>query len=188
MTSALADQLCVADRQLLILKLAQSIEGDQVWLHPDCINCHEPFDLGYQRSLLPVTTVDENVLIDSFQNGVSVNLGKYSFKFRLPNGGDQVAIFAMDNEDALSCLIERITFKEDSVKLPAPGSLTAAQINAISEALDEVTPQLADELVTECPSCHFKQTVVLDPYHMKGLGEDYLLQDISLPRDALPLE
>ena len=178
MTNELAEQLCVADRQLLVLRLAQLLEGDQVWLHPDCGQCNEPFDLGYQRSQLPVSAVSEQVLIKSFEQGIEVDLGDLSLKFRPPNGSDQIAISSLNNDSALSCLIERLSLNKDLKETSVLASLTVEQVNTIAEALDAVTPQLAGELKTQCPNCELEQTVLLDPYHMQGLSEEYLMQDI----------
>ena len=41
--------LCVADRQYLMLRLAAMLDGEQMWLKVDCARCDSLFDVEVQR-------------------------------------------------------------------------------------------------------------------------------------------
>ena len=43
------EDLCVADRQYLMLRLATLLEGEQMWLQVDFRHCHALFDVDVQR-------------------------------------------------------------------------------------------------------------------------------------------
>ncbi|MCD6390152.1 MAG: hypothetical protein J7L69_12135, partial [Desulfobulbaceae bacterium] len=51
---SVVSQLCVADRQYLMLQLASMLEGDVFWISSACSSCKNDFDICVKRSDLPV--------------------------------------------------------------------------------------------------------------------------------------
>ncbi|WP_419813173.1 hypothetical protein [Bacterioplanoides sp.] len=174
MTPSLAEQLLPVDRQLLMLKLAQRLDGDQVWLQAHCVHCHEPFDLSYQRSDLPVTTVEQANLSKVLVQGVRVKLQQSECHFRVPTGADQTAISACAEEQALPVLLQRLLLPGS--QLPEP--LQHDDIERIAEALESATPQLPQAMFTACPECGMEQYVGLNLYQLQGASQSQLLREV----------
>jgi hypothetical protein len=170
----LAGSLCVADRQYLMLKLAQMIHGDQLWLQSICEHCGEPFDIDIERSMLPVVEAGEGFPI------VEIDLGDHRLQVRVPTGDDQEAIAALDDGAALRALLGRCIV---SVQPAAPregpvDELSQAEIETIEAALDAISPAVSTTAQVRCPECGAEQRVALDPYTVPGLDPDRLYQEI----------
>lgn len=157
-----ARELCVADRRQLVVALARQLGGDDLWLHPVCDACGAVFDVHVARSALPVKPAGRTFpFADASVRGERVRL-------RVPNGGDQERIAALDPDDArrdlLARCIERVADRE-----PDPGfveALDEADVATIDAALDEAAPDLGTVLSVACAECGNHQLVHVDPYRL----------------------
>ena len=70
-----------------------------------------------------------------------------TIRFRLPNGGDQEAVLGLEDEDAVTALLDRCL--EES-KGP---SLSLSERDAVIAAMDRLAPQIDLELELTCPEC-----------------------------------
>lgn len=193
-TAQTAAALCVADRQFLMLRLAQMSEGDRLWLQGACTGCGSPFDIGLNRSELPIKPAGDTYPFASVQlDGLRVVL-------RVPNGEDQAAIAELSDADALQRLLERLVV---SMEPASSGSALVAGLHGedferIESALEEVAPAVCVTVQTHCPECDKAQSVSLDPYRLNALDAKYLYREVhtvafhyhwgeaeilSLPRD-----
>ena len=177
-----ADLLCPVDRQLLTLQLARLLEGDQVWLHPNCSACGEKFDVGYQRSQLPVKTVSEQQLLVNWQYGVELEVRRRRLVLRPPNGADQIAICDVPEQQAMLMLLERLVLQDKTAAAADihsfAQSLSDRELDNIAETLEGVSPQLANEVSTACPACGDEQKISIDPYRMTALNPDRLWEEV----------
>jgi hypothetical protein len=152
-------QLCVADRQFLMVRLALLTEGDQVWLRPLCEQCGTPFDVGYHRSAIPLKPAGPGYPY------AQVKIEGRDIKVRVPVGADQEAIASHDEEGAIRELVWRCIISIDGI---APAEdfvdyLTPEVVQVIEEALDEAAPQMGARIATACPACGADQVVELNP-------------------------
>jgi len=167
-------QFCVADRQFLMVRLALLMEGDQVWIRPLCERCGAPFDVGLQRSAIPLKPAGPGYPYT--QLAIAGN----AVKVRAPVGADQEAIALQDEEDAFRELVRRCIVAVDG-SAPAEDfvdTLDPAAVEAIEAALDTMAPQLGTAITTACPECGAAQVVELNPYWIPGLGGIELYEEV----------
>ena len=150
--------LCVGDRQFLMAQLAAHIDDAPVWLTAYCGVCQEPFDVSYHHSALPSKTAGE----DYPTTQVDTSLGP--LVARVPTGADQERIARAGDAEALEVLLRCI------VNAPAldpgfdPRSLTPADVDALEQQVEDMAPEIATELLAECPSCNAENRVPVNLY------------------------
>lgn len=169
-----ADALCVGDRKYLMLHLASRLEGDDLWLFPRCQACGEPFDVGLQRSALPVVEAGEGF------PWVKVQVDERALKVRVPNGADQRHIAESDAHGLDRLLLQRCIVEVDGAP-PPPGfvqTLTEVGIQSIDTALEQTAPDVGTRLEGECPACHKTQLIEVDPYDLGSLDDTGLDEDV----------
>jgi hypothetical protein len=168
----LAASLCVVDRQYLMLRLAALIDGEQMWLKVECGHCESPFDVDLQRCDLPVKPAGAGYPL------ATLELGGDIVEVRIPTGEDQERIGDLPEDDAIRQLLRdclcRVNGKPASET--QADNLSAAEIEQIDEALDDVSPAVCDRLLVVCPECGREQYSELDHYAASSLNE-YLFYD-----------
>jgi hypothetical protein len=159
---AKAATLCVADRQFLMLSLARLVSGDRYWLQGTCNQCRGKFDVRINQAQLPVQQAGRGFPF------VSVSLAGHTITLRIPTGGDQQEIQGMSQDAAIKTLLGNciVAIKPETNQARFIDNLSAADIQAIDEALDKVSPSIGTLINTECPECHASQVLELDPYHL----------------------
>jgi hypothetical protein len=162
-------QLCVADRQVLLLHLLAELEGDQFWVNAHCARCGTRFDLGVQRSQIPVKPAGEGFPF------VELRLGERQVRLRAPTGADQAAIATLAPAAALQRLVQRCTLGwEEASGTIADDNTT----RAVEDALESLSPELANEMLTACPQCGLEQTVACDACTIAPGTLDALYEDV----------
>ena len=149
------DALSVGDRRYLMLRLLAELQGEQFWITTSCARCGKWFDLGLERSSIPVKPAGEG-----FPFAVA-QIGEHSVQLRVPTGADQAAIADEPREAALRHIAERCVLAIDGAV--SSGPLSAEVRDAIEAALDAVSPDVASQLLTHCPECDCEQVVEYDP-------------------------
>jgi hypothetical protein len=170
MTIERAGALSVADRQLLMLRLGILLEGDQVWLHPTCARCQSLFDVGYQRSQVPLRAAGAGYPFTTLE------LRSRRYRFRVPNGSDQEAIAPLTDGEALVEMVRRCLTSEggvdaDDEAAALAASLTDAEREQLDRAMEGIAPELGTTITTSCPECGAAAAVSLDPYEVREPGE-----------------
>ncbi len=167
-------QLCVADRQYLMLQLASMLEGDVFWILSSCSSCKSDFDICVKRSDLPVKKAGLGYPF------ATVKLDEAELTCRIPVGEDQEKIEPLADDDALHLLLENC-IEEVNGNAPQEGfidSLTAADIGCIEDVLEDISPSVTTSLLTHCPECDAEQVVELDPYTLTGTETGNFYQEI----------
>jgi hypothetical protein len=167
-------RLSIADRQYLMLRLAAILNGEQLWLKVDCGHCYSLFDVELRRCDLPVKEAG-----DGFPR-VKLQLNEWEIEASVPTGQDQEGIGELGESEAVHWLLHQCI---RSVNGQPPtedffSRLTEADIAAIDEALDDVSPAVCDRLVVTCPECDKEQYARLDHYAHIGLDECFLYDEI----------
>jgi hypothetical protein len=157
--------LCVADRQYLMLRLAAMLDGEQMWLKVDCLHCESLFDVNLRRCELPLKKAGQDFPL------VAIQLPEFALNVRVPTGSDQERIVELSEEQSMKTLLQSCIL---SVNGEPPGktfvdSLSESDIDAIDVALDETSPAVCTELLVKCPECGKEQVAELNHYHLTGL-------------------
>ncbi len=168
--------LCVADRQYLMLHLGILLEGDHVWLTRQCLDCGTAFDFSIRRSSLPAKEAGKDFPF------AALSLSGSEALFRVPSGADQAAM-VVEGEDAVQSFLERCLVSVDGESPPPPGfivSLSEKEKELIEEALEAVSPALTTGLLARCPECDHEQVVKFDPYAFRTASRESLLRDVHI--------
>ncbi len=166
--------LCVADRQYLMLQLGRLLDGEQIWLKLACKKCSELFDVDLRRCDLPIKPAG------SEYPEVTLRLNGQVIVARVPTGVDQARIGDVNESETLTELLKSCILTVDG---KAPDyrfveGLSEAEIDIIDDALDEASPAVCNELLVKCPECKEEQKAVLDHYQQVGLNENYFYDEI----------
>jgi hypothetical protein len=169
-----AGQLCVADRQFLMIQLARWLCGDDLWVYPRCCRCEATFDVAVSRAALPVKSAGSTFPF------ARVALGSDSLVFRVPNGDDQEHIVGFDRERARVELLARCLVAGPDGIAPAEISrrLPLGALERIDAALDDSAPDVGTTLDVACPECAHRQAFRLDPYDLGFLATDTLFEEV----------
>jgi len=171
-----AADLCIADRQWLMLQLARHLNGDQVWLTSVCGSCSSSFDIPLDLSELPTRAAGKD--FPRFHLSVQ----DYDVVLRVPTGSDQDALAGMNDESASSFLLKRCVLSVDG---EAPegqwfDALPEAAIQSIETALEDASPAVTTALAIQCPDCGADQVVKLNPYGFFRSGLNGLLEQVHM--------
>lgn len=152
-------ELSVADRQYLVCQLAVHIDDQVTWLTAACGGCREPFDISLRYSELPVKPAGSEFP----ETIVETSLGRLNV--RVPTGTDQEAIAAIDNDrEAMWALLGRLLSHEDVGRTVDPRQLDDDEITAIETVVEDMSPEIATHLTTNCPHCDIENHVPMSPY------------------------
>jgi hypothetical protein len=166
--------LCVADRQYLMLRLAAMLDGEQMWLKVGCGHCDALFDVDVRRCDLPVKQAGQGF------PQVTLRVKEWTIDGRVPTGADQECIGEQTEAEAMQQLLQRCI---RSVNDEPPGkefinNLSEPDIEAIDEALDEASPAVCNQLLVTCPECGREQYAELDHYALAGMNEHYFYDEV----------
>ena len=172
--AGLVAALCVADRQYLMLRLAAMLNGEQMWLKVDCGHCNVPFDVDIRRCDLPVKEPGRGYPL------VTLRVKEWAIDARVPTGADQECIGELSEEEAMQQLLQSCI---RSVNGEPPdrefiNKLSGPDIEAIDEALDEVSPAVCNQLLVTCPECGREQYAELDHYVLAGINRHFFYDEI----------
>ncbi len=172
-TGSVAD-LCVADRQYLMLRLAAMLDGEQLWLKVGCSHCDALFDVDIRRCDLPLKQAGPGFPL------VTLRVQAWTIDVRVPTGADQERIGVLSEAEAMQQLLQSCI---RSVNGEPPGrefihNLSEPDIEAIDEALDEVSPAVCHQLLVTCPECGRQQHAELDHYTLAGMNEHYFYDEV----------
>ncbi len=167
--------LCVADRQYLMLRLAAILDGEQMWLKVTCAHCDALFDVEVLRCDLPVKEAGQGFPF------VKINLKEWNIVARIPTGEDQLHLARLsDDEKAMQYLLQSCI---NSVNGKKPNKeffsmLSEADINVIDEALDKAAPAVCNKLLVACPECSREQYAELDHYSLAGINKHDFFEEV----------
>lgn len=166
--------LCVADRQYLMLRLAAMLDGEQMWLKVGCGHCDAPFDVDVRRCDLPVKQAGAGFPF------VTLRVKDWAIEARVPTGADQESIGEQSEEEAMKQLLQSCIC---SVNGAPPGkgfidNLSEIDIEAIDEALDEASPAVCNQLIVTCPECGREQYAEVDHYALSGVNQYFFYDEV----------
>ncbi|MDH5479869.1 MAG: hypothetical protein OEX11_03820 [Nitrosomonas sp.] len=169
-------ELSVGDRQFLMRHLAIHIDNALVWMSAKCGECSESFDISLRYSELPVKPAGNKFP----ETIIETELGK--LKVRVPNGLDQEFVATVDNdEEATVILLKRLVSHAANKSTDAVvdiSSLKKEQIALIEEAIEQMAPEVATEVLAECPHCDTGNRVPVNPYVCMERSDQNLFTEV----------
>jgi hypothetical protein len=172
--AAQISNLCVADRQFLMLRLAAMFGGERMWLKVGCGRCDAPFDVDLNRCDLPVKQAGPGF------PRVRMSLGEREIDARVPTGEDQQRIAGLSGDKAIRQLLLNCIQQVDGE--PAEDeffeNLSDSDIETIDDALDEVAPAVCNQLLVICPECAQEQYAEIDHYAQTGINKYFFYDEI----------
>lgn len=167
-TPVIAAELCVADRQFLMHRIAERLGQAQRWITSQCLSCRSPFDFSIDVTHLPVREAGSGFPV--FQ----VQTSHGALTLRVPCGADQEVATRHPNADS-RWLLKRCVCEGQPTVIDA---LDDEECRKIEEQLSEVSPAVVTKLQASCPSCSAEQSVDLDPYYVLSRSADAVLDDV----------
>lgn len=172
--AGLVADLCVADRQYLMLRLAAMLDGEQMWLNVGCGHCDALFDVDIRRCDLPVKEAGQGFPL------VTLRVNEWAIDVRVPTGADQEHIGEQSEEEAMQQLLQSC-IRSVNGEQPAKefiNKLSEHDIEAIDEALDEASPAVCNQLLVTCPECGREQYAELDHYALAGMNGHFFYDEV----------
>lgn len=164
--------MSVADRQFLMLSLASILDSDQIWLKSECRHCKAEFDVGLQRSAIPLSMAGEGYPWAQ----ADTKLGRITM--RVPTGRDQEAISGLSEQAGVERLFQLCTVALEGGVDARPTELDAEDRQRLEQALEDMAPELATEVQTECPDCGKPAVLSFNPYQIPELDSGAIYEDI----------
>lgn len=153
-----ARELCVGDRQFLMVQLGRRLGGEVTWLHPACVACERTFDVPLARGELPVKAAGPTFPFAE----VATTSG--AIRVRAPTGGDQERVAGLHLADARRALAAACLVASEATANEPEADFDESVVRAIEAALDEVSPDVGTLLELQCPDCGQLQRLRYDPY------------------------
>jgi hypothetical protein len=156
-----AEDLCVGDREALLLHLRRTAFGERIEAMVDCPQCRERLDLELRTSdlLLPPGELAR----PRFAVSVEANGAGWRTVLRRVTGADQQAV--LDAEDPATALLRRCVVelvRDDGVAWPVE-DIPDELAGALDEVLRRSDPQAEIHLDLACPACGHGFTAPFDP-------------------------
>lgn len=177
---ALVRELCVADRQFLLLQWRLLVAGGSAfeWLSAHCPDCAARYDFPLDWAELPVKPAGEHFPQITFSLPSAENSGD-EIQVRVPRGSDQEFIAQLTTRDPgllRRQLLQRLIVQENSAALM--NNISDENMVAIESALEQAAPEVAEQLQLSCPECGKQHLVQLDWYRGMHKPVDELLDQI----------
>jgi hypothetical protein len=174
-------QLCVADRQFLMYKLAEYRGLNEIWITGLCEHCGESFDVLVNLSELPIEEASEGFPYTEVQTSVGV------CRLRLPTGNDQSVLAAIDDMDTAiqlllqQCAVHILNKKTGKRrKKTILRELRQKDVAKIESAFEKLSPYVVRSVATTCPECDNPNTVPIDPYFGLTQGTREVFSEIHV--------
>ncbi|MCP4285977.1 MAG: hypothetical protein GY792_16230 [Gammaproteobacteria bacterium] len=155
---ALCRSLSAGDRQFLVLQLEALIDASPRWITALCGGCGEQLQFQIVPGSLPMKPAGEGYP----EKVLKLSIGQVNL--RVPNGGDEefVSAQASGSGSVLHDLLSRLLSSQGQ---PVDVSrLNDADLEALDQLLDEMSPQAGLAASIDCPHCHLQQEAAIDPY------------------------
>ena len=163
-------------REWLLQKMALKFWPDLSWFEGECPHCQNRFDLNLPLQTAPLSAAGPDFPVCEVETSLGTR------QFEAPNGYHERALLQALGQDPLADprrILAALLSLHESHKSDAT-ALTAADLEHIDDALDEMCPQVADWLETPCPNCNETLPLRFDPLTFGFPKETALLGDVHI--------
>jgi hypothetical protein len=154
MAPSALENLPVGERDQHLLRLRELLFGERMATHIACPECREPLELDLSTEELRVG------FAPPAEAEIAVTRGHQEFRFRLPNGGDAMAVTGIRNPaQARELLAERCRLSPTEAEA---GPLPDEVVDAFEARAAELDPQADTRIEVCCPACGRCSEVLFD--------------------------
>jgi hypothetical protein len=141
-------QLSVGQRDSLLLTLRQQLFGNQLACVAECPQCQDRLEINLEVTDLQAPS-------PPVASPLRLAVAEYDILFRLPTGGDLVAIAQTENdaEQAQQNLLHRCLLTVHHHGKPTTAPLPNDLVDRLIEAIATQDPQADVQLDLSCPNC-----------------------------------
>lgn len=164
-------------REWLLQRAAYRFCPDITWFEATCTHCGQPYDL----SLCLADAARHQPDIGLAEIEVETSLGTRSFL--LPNGVHEEAFARRDPVEEPRRAFAALCGCSDRAEEEAP-QFNEHDLDLIDEALEAACPDIADEVLTICPSCKSETAARIDPLLFAFPQEDAIFEETHLIASA----
>lgn len=167
-------QLCVADRQYMVLQWRIRNEKPVQWLSSECSHCQSFYDFHIDWRQLPFKPAGSTFPYTRAHTSQGPML------LRVPNGFDQEWL-ALQRASSISPNDLKRAFALRLVVSDSKDSanhLSEVDFENIELAVETVSPELSDCINTQCPECGHQQIVAIDLYETLAKPAAGLLDEV----------
>lgn len=165
-------RLASGAREWLLQRAAGVFWSESGWFQSHCTACGEAFDLPATLADAPRKCAGNGFPVLA----VDTSLGMRSFE--APNGLHEEALARESGADATRALLAQCSLSKTALQDAA--AFTDHDISAIAAALEAACPEVADEVITTCPTCKAQTTACLDPLTFAFPTAETLLPEVHL--------
>jgi len=147
--AVIPEKIVISDRDYLLSGIYTYTYGSRIQSVLKCRTCGSPFDMDF--SLKDLVSSIRGSANDRPQD----DQGYYcydDYRFRLPNGEDEMAVAGMAVVEAEKRILERCMASTNTV----------AKDRDVQSVMKSVAPLLFSEMQTTCPECGANQLVIFD--------------------------
>ena len=165
-------RLDTATREWLLQRAILHVGSNPAWFEAQCEHCGDRYDLALSLAAAPRKPAGAGYP----QTSVTTSLGLRDFE--TPNGRHETALCELPPGLDLRRELVRLCGLDSDARSDAD-RFTAADLDLIDAALDELSPDIADSAETDCPECGEHTRARIDPFSLPlpGLGD--LIEDID---------
>ena len=159
------ERLSIGQRDACLLRLREETFGRQLQSLAVCPGCAERLEFSLDTQDLCVGSASEPIdLSRSLGAELSVRVGDYHVRCRLPSTSDLLAVENRQDPDAArSALIDRCFLAvERSGKTISPFQLPDGIVEEVAARMAEADPQADVRLAVACPACTHEWQVTFD--------------------------
>lgn len=160
-------------REWLVQRAALHFRSDITWFEATCTGCGKPYDLTLDLSeAAKISPPMQQPYVE-----VETSLGSRSFEVI---NGEHEEVFAKGDVgvDPRRAMAGVCGLAEQAAE--EANQFNDHDLDLIDEALEAVSPDIADQTKTVCPSCGVKTTARIDPLLFAFPKEQDILQDTHL--------
>ncbi|MBK0327775.1 hypothetical protein I5535_10770 [Rhodobacteraceae bacterium F11138] len=165
---------CLASgaREWLLQRAAGLFWTDTGWFQAKCSECGADFDIPTVLAQAPRKPSGHDFPVVT----VRTSLGQRQFE--VPNGCHEEHLARMPGGDPTRGLLAQCGLSRHALR--EAETYTDDDIASIEAALEAASPEVADEVVTACPSCRAETRARIDPLDFAFPGVGSLLHEVHL--------
>ncbi len=159
-------------REWLLQRAAGLFWSESGWFQARCSECGADFDIPTVLAHAPRKPAGPEFPVVT----VRTSLGRRQFE--VPNGAHEEYLARAPGADPVRTLLAQCGLSGRAVREAM--IFTAGDVASIEAALEAAAPEVADEVLTTCPSCHAETQARIDPLDFAFPGVGNLLQEVHL--------
>ncbi|SFT86801.1 hypothetical protein [Sedimentitalea nanhaiensis] len=157
-------------REWLLQRAAGLFWSDTGWFQAKCMQCDTDFDIPTELANAPRKPAGQDFPVVT----VRTSLGQR--RFEVPNGVHEEHLARAPGSEPTRTLLAQCGLSPQAVR--DARDFSRDDISRIEAALEAASPEVADEVVTTCPTCQAQTMARIDPLDFAFPGVGTLLAEV----------